>query len=1231
MLPVLAFGEKSFYFPLGNFSDFLYDSLSEISTDCRNTMNWIKTFTFFTAVLRSVLLLSAIILFVNTGRAEPDELVVINEIITLDDPANEIKLKSITVGEGGKLKIEAGTLVHLSSGEFYIKEGGILEISSVLGTGIYSGDKWWDEEGEDEIEITRTTLYIDDGEIKILFHSGGDKLYADTIDVQLGVGGGKIDVDENVFFQSGGISGKKDDEGQAGDVTKLGEGTLQVGKVNIDGNFTVEKGTVIFSELKSDMHRIGGEFILKSGNVEFGSAARIEGNFTLESGNVEFGSAATIIKDFTVESGTVRFENTARIEGNFTLESGNVEFGGAATIVKDFTVESGTVRFENTAGIGGNFTLVAGTVNFNGTTNIPNSVYSNFFSGNFFVGERDEDGNLMEEGKERKVEFDGTACFAKDFVLEKGTVDFHRAARIDGTLDVREGGEVTLGIGVTVVGTLESASGTSIDGLRYIQEVDEEGELKVDAEGNPIMKPIKSHLTVAKGGTIKGNLTNIGRLSVGEVQNTAIVGSGKLTFESGLHTIESIWIDRDSALNLRDGVKIQLGSADAGNADFVLRDGTLIIGGNDVRIYRDGEDMFDTRVVWRGTIIVEADTTFETGEIKWGEWEGMNFTGAGVTVSGGGTFQATGNVDLGKGEISYFWVRNEKWMDGETVKEKDEDGNVKKDVSGRDIIETGETEMVFLEKVNAGWLFSDESTSVITHKEAIFGGITIAGNYRGGKDGDELTSDLTISQGGWIGIAGSVTDINTLTIEGGTLLLEVEFRPAGVPGIPKTFISANELTLKPGATIRAITDIYTGTYSALYEEVLWVDDGVSRQKLLDDLNTSQTALYRSTWLLNDENDVNNKYLDLRLSILSVEEYIHKEWRRGGGNIDSIGGLIEGLSKKRHAMGFQEYGFRERLESLSDAELQSTLRNALAGELAGNAFRIAMHQPASSVFRHLDTVASLRSPFTTRGQVREGFHVWFNPYGQAERAKSDAATFDGYNLSRYGFHLGGDIEIYNRIVFGTFFGYAAPNVKSELGKISANDYTAGLYFRMPTVWEVVVNMMIGFGSQDYSYRHAFSRADFNGSSLFASMELSRPVPILTGRLTPLVALDFQTVMMDSFVIRDPILGGILIEPEDLSSAIFRVGLLGEMWKLRTRLQYMRQIAGEDTVYSQTSMLSDLASTTQIRGTQWGKDWLNIGLGGELWKTRHWRISADYNFDLGKRTTSHLGSLNTVLTW
>ena len=814
----------------------------------------------------------------------------------------------------------------------------------------------------------------------------------------------------------------------------------------------------------------------------------------------------------------------------------------------------------------------------------------------------------------------GTIDVAEDIIFESGSISGGQTGnvtklgegmyRVDdvsmgGNFDVKEG--IVHFLGNATVGKLNSEAGTIISGLHDHEDDHESHNHNHGTNGTS-----NADVSIVKGGEIKGTLEDIGYLHLGDGTSAATLVFDTFGIE---HTIEKIGIARNATLDLKDGTLIQLTSEDAHRSydDLIIEgklrvssaEGTGIYKGNDVsspeetyltvagstnsvgeviggivEIYKsdsDGDtpetliaDTLHTKVVGIGKMIVENGVTFESGTIMWGAAATQtNVTGAHVIVSGGGTYKAA-EVDLGTG---YFVVE-----EGTTVE--------------------------FLKTVTAGALIGEKDTQVIANGKAIFGAVNFAGDYEGNN------SDLTIQSGGRI--TGHVKNIQELTL-GGDLLLAVD--KTATPTI-----SAGTWTLSDPETTRIRTT--AGTVSDIYQKVIQIQDAGSRADLLAVLQASETALYRPTWLVNSHD---NTYLDLQLSILSVNDYISNVWRRRGKNIDNIGQFIENIS-------MQYPTFREYLESLNDTQLRDTLRSAMAGELAGNAFRFAMLQPSQTVFRHLDDVAPLRSPFTnSRGQVREGFNVWFNPFGQAEHAKGETDTFDGYNLARYGFHLGGDIEIYSHAVAGVLFGYTAPDVKSDLGKISANDYTAGLYFRTPTVWDIVTNMMIGFGSQDYVYKNGFGNSKFRGNSLFASVELSRPLPLPICRLTPLIAMDFQSATMDSFIVADPVLGGVAIEPEDLSQAMVRVGLLGNFWRVRTRMQYIRQIAGEDFVSSQTTLVGDLSAATQVRGTQWGKDWLNIGIGGELLATRHWRIFADYNFDMGKQTTAHLGSLNTILRW
>jgi len=1084
----------------------------------------------------------------------------------------------------------AGIYDHINDdGVLVIDSGGIV----TLDTGTLGYLKAY-LDADEERELA--AILMNDGTIRVL-DADSDGLFA--VDVTIGTGGGTFDVNAGVVFKIGEMTGRTA-ENETGDVQVIGGGTLQVGKVDVDGNFSVELGI-----------------------VEFLDTARIGGHFTLVSGTVEFHDTARIARSLTVEDGTLEFHDSARIDGNVIVGKREEVGENGASVGQP---QEGTIRFYETAHISEHFTLVGG-----------------------------------------EVEFRGIAMLAKNLTIESGHVEFFYLdpARYDHASNVRHqiGGILELQDGTidfrsdAIIGTLRSAAGTTISGLRG------------DAENS------RSDLSIVSGGEIRGILEDVGILVVGDRNtvgtlaffNTGIAVPGQTHSQS--HSMERIVITERAILDLKDGASIQLLNSEDSSQKFddITILGTLRVSSAALGIYRgdlstlDLEDTFitvagttnaasnviggiveiyrstdspeannliantlHTQVIGVGQINVAYGVTFESGNIKWGAGQGQaaGIPGATVVVSGGGHYRV-GNVDLGTDQrTSSLWVLNER--------------NSQNELTGRGIT------LEFLENVTAREFFSENNTQIIAHGNAAFETAYIAGSYEGVRDahGNPI-SNLTISQGGWI--AGNVSDVKELTL-GGTLLLVVD-------NTETPTISVETLTFIPNATtrIRTLPGITSGYFGRVIEIT---GNDTDRDQLLDILHASQTALYRPEWSPNEGNSPFT--LDLNLRIFTVDEYIRDEWGRSGRNVHNIGTLIEGISRQSNALGLRDYTFRSYLESISDAELQSAIRNALAGELAGNAFRIAMHQPAHSVFRHLDTVAPLRSPAwgrtwggRTRGQVREGFHMWFNPYGQAERGSGETDTFDGYRLSRFGFNLGGDIEIHNRAVFGAFFGYAAPSVKSDLGRISANDYRAGLYLRIPSAWDVIVNMMIGFGTQDYAYRNSFARSNFRGNSLFGSVELSRPITLIYKRvnsmslppappafqLIPLIALDFQTANMDSFIVRDPVLGGVLVEPEDLSSAMLRIGLLGDMGRtFRTRVQYMRQIAGDDVVLSQTSVWGNPAST-QVRGTQWGKDWLNVGLGGDLTlgRFRHWRLFADYDFTMSRRTTSHIGSLNTVLTW
>ena len=811
-----------------------------------------------------------------------------------------------------------------------------------------------------------------------------------------------------------------------------------------------------------------------------------------------------------------------------------------------------------------------------------------------------------------KMEFLGTLALG---TLNVGDLDNSTSGMVEitkggtiGEMNV-ESGTVKI-FEATTIGVLNLQAGTTLNGL---QNGGERTNLLIKDGATSTQNGITGTWS-----TIEGDLENIGYLGVGNDSATRL---DTLTFEGGTHTMEGIVVYKNAVVDIKGNTTIELISDDSEEttndiwvkgklkisttagpvfslADLSTGDPvpvTITLAGGTLEIYQEvGETDTDiisdhnTRIMGAARIIVESGLTYQSGPIDWLKTSATD-TGesARLDIFGGGTFQ-TGKVDMGEGILVIGQVSGNDFLGDNTV-------------------------IDFLDTVTAGMLYSAEDTTINTYDAATFGMVNIAGDYFGNGN------DLILTTGGQV--TGHVSGVGILTLEGGTLWLGTD------PAAPTISVEQWKISDVNNTYIRLLGNT-AGHYS--FADVIEIIDtqGDDMDKLLGVLNRS-TALYKPVWTADSAGT-----LSVTLDILGVGDYIQNHWGQHGKSIEMVGNIFSEFSNNDN--------FRRGLESLSDSQLQTVLRNALAGELTGNAYRIAMQQPASTVFRHLDGVHPLRSPFTRRtirGQNREGFNVWFNPYGQTEKGDGDGNSFDGYEMTQAGFYLGGDIEIYRRAVVGTIFGFSSPTVKSDIGKVTAKDYTAGLYLRTPIAWEVLLNAIIGFGSQDYQYNNSFRRSDFGGNSFFTSIELLRPISFRDirlnsdCRLTPLVALDHQSAKMNEFVVFDPILGGMnLIEPDNLSSTNIRIGLLVEVGRLRTRLQYMRQIAGEDFATSQSTLFwNDLAASTPVRSTQWGKDWLNVGVGYEIVSTRHWRMFADYNFDWGKNTTSHLGSLNTIFRW
>ena len=1043
---------------------------------------------------------------------------------------------AITTHQAGNVAIEEGAVLHIST-------GATLNTSEIE----VQKDAWLLVSSAESTNIIATTLTVEGGTVKIYksdSKSVETEVWETSMSIVVGADDekGTIDVDANVVFESGSVSG--------GDYEKTGSGTHIINGITIDGDLIVSGGTTILN-----------------------ATSGIQGAGRIVVGNAD-------VTSYTIPA-VLDLTGGALLELTNNTEPYDIE-----------VLEKGTLRVSSTVGTG----------IFKGT--LPHSLEPTiiFVDGGTVEIYKGEDEELVADTIHAVIgSKGGTINVAEDVIFESGTITAegeggdviktgegtHRVGNVSlgiGTYDVKQGTvEFT---GILEADSVKGSAGTTI--AMTAAGSQNYGFAQFDIAGEYLGG---GHNLEVGIGTVTGTMTEVGHLTVFDTFNLG----------NGSHSVETLTVDTLGTFDIKTGAVLQLTNDSSGfdievqgklriaaaeDTGLIKQDdlefdiaSSLFLNGGTIEIYKpeDGTD-----VVWASSFM---DTTLSAAGGQFIVGEGIFF--ASNAVTGIGNYQK-----LGKGTHAIF---GEFSIDGEMY--------------------IGDGTTTLYDSGNAAHVKIQEGTF-----EIAFGATFDTGT-------------IIIQNGGTMINAGTVT-ADSLTLNNGTLELNLTYRDENEA---EAMLFTDSLVLLNDVKIGVIgAQNQPGVHK--YENLIEVTDGISSVDL-EKLNGHQAALYRTAWTTTD-----NVILDLEVQILTVKEYADKiGWRQS--NVVAVAGLFDAFLFPEESMDAMSLfssvsmssvdDIKDKLESLGgDPILQTELQAAMAGELVGNAARMVMGSPHRTLFRQLDALPA-HTPAanrTMRGQTKSSpssFRLWFNPYVQSEKGEADSTTYDGYSLTRAGFMIGGDTNLTNQIVTGVAFHYGGPTVKSDLGKIEADDYMIGAYVRVPVCWQITANGMIGYGFQKYTYNGSGGKIDFDGNAIFGSLELLRPFSFQsTYHLTPVVGLDFQSIGMDDLSVTLPTLGGMPINPDGLDTVMVRLGLQGACFNIRGRVQYIRQVSGDDFMASSISLGGTPAT---VRSVQWGKDWVNVGLGYDFVQIKNFRLSADYDLDAGKNVTSHIGSVSAVLTW
>jgi len=1019
------------------------------------------------------------------------------------------------------------------------------------------------------LRIASEEFTTDKNRFSLRVDGGTVEVYGDvekrTLDIGIGSSGGVIDVAKGITFESGAILGNRE-----GDYMKTGAGTHDIVGIDLDGNVVVTEGTVILQATNR----------FSPTGIQNVHRIFIEGKdavLDLTSGAVLRLTHDEEIDVVVASGGTLRANAEPfvhdRGETTVLLDGGTVEFyqgNGVNTTGKTPHL---------VIGAGGGTIFVADEVTYlGGTVTSENNGENN--------------GDVVKTGTGTHVVGDihlGNGTYH----VKQGTVEFS---------------------GNIVVGSLKGNGGTTID-----------------MTSNAATDLAFAHFEIAGlyrgggrdlaigNGKVAGTMTEVGKLTV----------TGSFDLGGSGHLVETFSVNAAATFDLKAGTMLQLTNSSSDD-DIELRgklrmasaEGTGIVkkspagalAGTPVNLQMDG-----------GTIEMYLPTDVADGGVT----DTLFADNINIALgSGGGTFIIPTGLTFIGGPINgddkgHYW----KLGPGTHLVQ----GLV---IDGSLLVVAGTTIL------HAGKDAVQRAANVVIDNGARFElahGVTL-----------KLTTAMTIKSGGVVSNDGRMT-METLDLAGGTL--QVPTMPTELLGgvaAPAT-VSTKKLIVGNNARILVGDALcQLGTYT--FENVLEVtgSEGITDTHL-HTLNSSQMALSRAHW--GRTTAASGDTLNLTVQFISVQEYVDEiGWTKG--NATAVAGLIDDHVGDRYledpAMALASFStasvneIRHQLEALTPAGLDAELRAAMAGELIGDAARMVTGSHYyRMIFQHLDSIPTGSPPRTgktskrsslMRGQakvLRSTLRLWFNPYAQSEKGEGDPQTFDGYTMTRAGFLLGGDRHLTKQVIAGVVFHYGSPNVKNDLGKVSAHDFVLGAYMKVPIYWQITANAMVGYGMQNYTYQGTGGKSKFDGNILFGSLEFARPYPAMQVlNFTPFVGVDFQNIDMDDLTVNLPTLGGMSVSPGGLDSVMLRVGLRGEWMRLRTRIQYIRQLSGDDHVMSTVAFHN--VSTT-VRSVQWGKDWVNVGVGGEMIQTRNFRLFADYDLDVSKKTTSHLGSLSAVVMW
>ena len=268
-------------------------------------------------------------------------------------------------------------------------------------------------------------------------------------------------------------------------------------------------------------------------------------------------------------------------------------------------------------------------------------------------------------------------------------------------------------------------------------------------------------------------------------------------------------------------------------------------------------------------------------------------------------------------------------------------------------------------------------------------------------------------------------------------------------------------------------------------------------------------------------------------------------------------------------------------------------------------------------------------------------VWATPYYTESDYRSDGNA-GAYSVHSVGFQAGINQKIDQKTAVGVFFGYGRPEMKQGWDNVDMDDFTIGLTAGGMITSKLEMKAVVAGGFQNYSMRRYMNpqllgtvgntnpmlSSDFDGNTLFASIELARPVYLNTGALIrPLVAFESENVWQQGFREQGGSIYALEFDKVYNDRTFVRTGLDAEIgarsFTLLGRAFYSHQLGGSAYSRNDIRFLGGKNGFEQVRGVDLERNFATLGAGGKfnLNPRKTQTIAGNYDATISAKSTSH----------